>query len=228
LIYHAGTAAFGSLIVAVIKTIRAIVSYLQKKAKKHKNKIMEYLLCILGCLLWCLEKMMKFINKNAYIVTAVYGYSFCKAARKAFFVILRNILRVSAVSLVSTILLWIGKLFIPVVTTFLCYLALAYAYSSSDITGIVAPLVFTFFLSYWVACMFLEIYGMGIQTILICFVADEEMFPIADRFAEGELMSTIQKTAQMQAAMEGKVTPVSSFSHVFLNLFILFLSFLGT
>jgi hypothetical protein len=64
--------------------------------------------------------------------------------------------------------------------------------------------------------------------ILICFVADEEMFPIADRFAEGELMSTIQKTAQMQAAMEGKVTPVSSFSHVFLNLFILFLSFLGT
>jgi hypothetical protein len=170
---------------------------------------MEIILCIIQCLLWCLEKIMKFINKNAYIMTAVYGYSFCKSARKAFFVLLRNILRVSAVSIVSTLLLFIGKLFVPTATTFLCYLALAYSFPSAELTGIIAPLVFTFFLSYWIASMFLEIYGMGIETILICFIADEEMFPVEQRFAEGELMSTIQKTAQMHAAIKGKVGVVS-------------------
>lgn len=174
-------------------------------------------MCLISCLLWCLEKILKFINKNAYIITAIYGYSFCKAARKAFWLLLRNILRVSAVGIVSALLLFIGKLFIPTATTFLCYLALAYTYSSTEITGIIAPLVFVFFLSYWIASMFLEIYGMGIETILMCFIADEEMFALEDRFAEGELMSTIQKTAQMHAALKAKVAPVSNFLSFFLT-----------
>ena len=44
--------------------------------------------------------------------------------------------------------------------------------------------------------MFSELFGMGIETILFSFIADEEMYKVEDRFAEGELMSTIQKTAQ--------------------------------
>ncbi|CAN0430146.1 unnamed protein product, partial [Discosporangium mesarthrocarpum] len=40
-IYHSGTAAFGSLIIAVIKTVRAVVAYFQKKAKDSGNKIVQ-------------------------------------------------------------------------------------------------------------------------------------------------------------------------------------------
>ncbi len=203
-----GTAAFGSLIIAIIKTIRAVVAYIQKRAKKWDpsgGRILQFLLCIVQCILWCMEKIMKFINKNAYIVTGIYGYSFCKAARTAFFLILRNILRVTAVNLVSSFILLIGILFTPIVTTFLCYLALAYSVDSGDISGIIAPLVFTFFISYWVTSMFIEIFGMGIETILICYIADEEMFKIEDRFADGDLQSTVTKTAQMHAAQKGKV-----------------------
>ena len=66
--YHAGTAAFGSLIIAIIKTIRAIVAYIQKKAKKTKTckVLVQVVLCVIQCCLWCVEKCMKFINKNAY------------------------------------------------------------------------------------------------------------------------------------------------------------------
>lgn len=107
--YHLGTAAFGSLIIAIIKTIRAIIAYLQRKAKKSGNKLAQYLLCVLQCCMWCVEKCMKFLNKNTYIQTAIYGYSFCKAARKAFFLILRNILRVAAVNMVADFVLLLGK-----------------------------------------------------------------------------------------------------------------------
>ena len=41
LFYHSGTAAFGSLIIAIIKTIRAIVAYIQKKTKDTHNKILQ-------------------------------------------------------------------------------------------------------------------------------------------------------------------------------------------
>lgn len=194
-LYHVGTAAHGSLIIAIIKTIRAIVMYFQKKAKDSKNCLMQWVLCCVQCCLCCLEKCMKFINKNAYIQTAIYGYSFCKAARAAFFLILRNILRIAAVNMVGDFVLLMGKLFVTVFTTFICYLVLAYALSSHETTGIVGPLILVALLSFFIACMFTEIFGMAIETILCCYIADEEMFPPEKRYADGPLRSAIQKTA---------------------------------
>jgi choline transporter-like protein 2/4/5 len=110
--YHLGTAAFGSLIIAIIKTIRAVIAYFQNKAKKSGNKLAQYVLCVLQCCMWCLEKFMKFLNKNAYIQTAIYGQSFCPAAKRAFFLLLRNVLRVAAVTMVSTFILLLGKVII--------------------------------------------------------------------------------------------------------------------
>jgi hypothetical protein len=64
---------------------------------------------LLELLVDSLEKCMKFLNKNAYIQTAIYGYSFCKSARSAFFLIARNILRIIAVSCVGDFVLFLGK-----------------------------------------------------------------------------------------------------------------------
>lgn len=67
--YHSGTAAFGSLVIAVVKTIRAIVTYIKKKANKIKRcrHLVKVILCTISCCLWCIEKCLKFLNKNAYI-----------------------------------------------------------------------------------------------------------------------------------------------------------------
>jgi solute carrier family 44 (choline transporter-like protein), member 2/4/5 len=107
--YHLGTAAFGSLIIAVIKTIRSVLAYIQKHAKASKNKVVEYLMCVLQCCMWCLEKCAKFLNKNAYIQTSIYGFSFCKSSRRAFFLILRNIIRIAVVNAVADFVLILGK-----------------------------------------------------------------------------------------------------------------------
>lgn len=203
-LFHLGTAAYGSLIIAVIKTIRAVILYLQKKAKKSKNKVAEYVMCILGCFVWCLEKIMKFINKHAYIITAIYGYSFCRATRKGFFLLLRNILRVAAVNMVSGFVMFLWKFSLPLFVTFLCYLSVAYHTTSSQVSDIVAPLVVTWFISYWVSAMFIDILSMGIETILFCFIADEEMFPPEERFAEGELTEMIHATAKLHAESKGR------------------------
>jgi Plasma-membrane choline transporter len=54
----------------------------------------------------------QFINKNAYIQTALFSTSFCKSAREGFYLIARNIARIGAVSLVSEFLVIIMKLLI--------------------------------------------------------------------------------------------------------------------
>ena len=225
--FHLGSAAFGSLLVAMVRTIKIILSYIEKKAKKSKNKIMEYVMKVLQCCMWCLEKIIKFLNKNAYIHVAIYGDSFCKSARRAFFLILRNILRVAAgnyyflffylllllliVSMVSSFVLFLGSLFVPAVTVFGFYVYLEYQRKIHpdmyQISGIIGPMIFVSIIAYFVSSMFNEIFSMGIETILFCFIADEEMFPAEKRYAESSLSSTIRKTNE-GAAKQIRVIPV--------------------
>lgn len=81
--YHLGTIAAGSLIIAIIQLIRIILAYIDYKLHKNGDpgRIVSFLLRCLQCCLWCFEKCMKFLNKNAYIEVAIYGYSFCTGER---------------------------------------------------------------------------------------------------------------------------------------------------
>ena len=115
--YHLGTAAFGSLLIAIVQIIRAIIARAQKAAKDTDNKLAKYILCCCQCCFWCLEKFIKFINKNAYIQTAIFSTAFCKSCRKSFGLIFRNAARVGAVTYVSAAVLIVGKLFISAVVT---------------------------------------------------------------------------------------------------------------
>ena len=152
---------------------------------------------------------MKFINKNAYITTAIYGKSFCPAAATTFYLLLRNILRVAAVNMVASFVLFIGKFFTPSVTVFILYLILGYdPVISSNINDIVSVLVFVWIISYFVASMFAEIFGMSIETILCCYIADEEMFAPENRHADGALKTTMHTTAK--SASDMKIVPVDN------------------
>merc|ERR1719391_816685 len=100
-VFHLGTLAFGSLIIAIIRCI----------------------LCMCKCCLYCLEKFMRFINKNAYIMCAIKSTNFCKSAQSAFDLIMRNLVRVAVLDRVVDFLLFLGKLVIVLITGAVSYLA---------------------------------------------------------------------------------------------------------
>ena len=216
--YHSGTAAFGSLVIAIVKTIRAVVASIKKKANKIKRckQLVKVILCIIQCCLWCIEKCLKFLNKNAYVATAIHGYSFCKAARHAFFLILRNIARIAALSIVSSLVLLLGQIIITAGATFLFYVVVD-ATIADDVSSIWAPLVLTVLVAYFVAKMFNEIWGMAMTTILQCFCADEEIFKgdKANMFAGPALKATISNANKHQP----KVQVVRFFFFTYLTLF---------
>ncbi|CAN0389685.1 unnamed protein product, partial [Discosporangium mesarthrocarpum] len=116
----------------------------------------QAVLCCVQCCLWCLEKCMKFLNKNAYIQTAIFGYSFCKAAKKAFFLIARNIVRVGAVSLVSEIVIILGMVVVPLVSTFAFY-TVADSQLGSEVHGMVGITVLVAIVSFFIGKMFTEV-----------------------------------------------------------------------
>ena len=66
--YHIGSVAFGSFLVALIKFVRIVLKFVERKIKKHKSLAWcKPILMCCQCFLWCFEKVIKFINKNAYI-----------------------------------------------------------------------------------------------------------------------------------------------------------------
>ena len=99
--YHIGSALFGSLVLSIVKIARWILTYLSTKIKKHTggdSAAVKFLLCCFNCCLWCLEKFIKFLTKNAYIMIAVDGTSFCKSAQTSWNLIMSNVLRMTSVS----------------------------------------------------------------------------------------------------------------------------------
>ena len=88
--YHLGTLAFGSLIIGIIRFIQSILNRIEKTLGKYDNELTKCLLCMCKCCLWCLEKFMRFINKNAYIICAIRSTNFCSSAKQAFSLLMRN------------------------------------------------------------------------------------------------------------------------------------------
>jgi len=177
--YHLGSIALGSFIVAVVQFIRFVLEYIDRKTKKMQdsNPIMKYAMCCVKYCMWYLEKILKFINRNAYILVAIKGYSYCYSAITAVKLIIVNALRIAAVNTVGDFLIWLGKLVVAGICGFLAFLMTDTAmYTDPDsatyLTSPILPIILTTFIAYLEADVFLAVYEMAVDTILLSFCED--------------------------------------------------------
>lgn len=156
-----------------------MLEYIDHKVKGSENKVAKFVIKCCKCCFWCLEKFMKFLNRNAYIMVAVYGKNFCWSAKEAFKLLMRNIIRVAVVDKVTDFLLFMGKL---IVTAGL--VGLSWAFFSENISFVQEyvpklnyywlPIVVIGIGAYIVAAGFFNTYGMAVDTIFLCFLEDLE------------------------------------------------------
>ncbi len=79
----------------------ALLEYLDRKTKELQaaNKFAEWAMCCVKCFMWCLEQVVKFINRNAYIMVALKGKGYCQSAMAA----VKLIVSVSAAAVPGTV-----------------------------------------------------------------------------------------------------------------------------
>ncbi|KAM9784405.1 choline transporter-like protein 2 isoform X1 [Syngnathus typhle] len=177
--YHTGTLAFGSLILSIIQIIRVLLEYLDHKLKGAHNKFTRFLLCCMKCCFWCLEKCIKFLNRNAYIMVAIYGKNFCTAARDAFFLLMRNIIRVAVLDKVTDFLLFLGKLLIVGLVGVFAFFFFsgrvkAFEDTAPHLHYYWVPILTVVVGSYLIAHGFFSVYAMCVDTLFLCFCEDLE------------------------------------------------------
>lgn len=179
-----GTIAFGSLLIAIIKIIRVILEYLSSKLKPKVNesKIAKYLVCCLKCCFWCLERFIKFLNRYAFIITAVYSLNFCKAAKKAFNLITSNVLRVIVIDKITSFILFLSNVAITAMVGILAFFFFtkklpidALMRLTPDLNYYFVPLFVIIFGVFTITKLFFDVFSMGVDTLLICVLIDLDL-----------------------------------------------------
>ncbi|KAK1933985.1 Choline transporter-like protein 2 [Phytophthora citrophthora] len=181
--YHFGSLAFGAFIIAVVQFIRAALLYLDHQTQdlQKSNIVLKVVMKVVQCCLWCLEKCLRFLSKNAYILIAMKGHSFCSSAKDAFKILLSNIAQVGAVSTVTFLLLGAGKVAVALSCAIVTFVYLEKNSQDYGVGGVhelsspMAPIILSLILGWFVASTLLGVYEMAIDTILLCFCEDKEV-----------------------------------------------------
>lgn len=177
--YHLGSLMFGALILSLVQFIRFLLHQLEKRVNQTENQMVKCLFKAVQCLLWCFEKFIKFLNKNAYIMISIYGYSFCHGARRGFSLIAGNLLRVTALNFIGGFVIFLGKLFVCIITALISFIFLRR--NADEIGEYMIPVIAIAILAYAIAVAFFSVFDMAMDTLLLCFCEDAERNNGADR-----------------------------------------------
>jgi hypothetical protein len=177
---HAGSVAFGSFLVAVVQLMRAILAYLDKQTQKaqKKNCILKLIFKCVACCLWCFEKCVKYICRQAYVIVIMDSKSFCAAAFNVFGLLTTNTAQMGLVAMISTYVMVLGKIVIDLACVAVSYIWLSQDPTYTDVTkntyvsNAIFPVALCALVAHFVGSVFLTVYDMAIETILIAYLKD--------------------------------------------------------
>ena len=175
-IYHLGTLAFGSLVLALIRVVRLVFfwqSWVNKKAIP-KNPVVGCFVACINAVLAVIDRIVTFINKNAFIQTALMGTNFLVSCAAAVSLIVRNAARIGALAVIGSAVHFLGMIFITASTGFMGWALLAHFYDG-QIASPVIPTVAFLIMGYLIGSVVISVFSLSVDSILQCFISDEEL-----------------------------------------------------
>ena len=177
--YYLGTVALGSFFIAFLGFVRAVLAYVYRRLRAggSDSPWLKFLCCCVQCCLGCLQRFVELITRNAYIYTAIKGTGFCGSSAAIFGLLVANAGTVAAVTILSEVILFLGKVLIAAGSTWVAWAVLdntpAFnAGGASPLTSTWLVIVINFFFAYLTASAFMLVFDLAIDTVLICYLLD--------------------------------------------------------
>lgn len=149
-----GSVCFGSLVTAIVSFIHFIIDCVRSGSDED-----SFLMCLMDCLVGCIEDLVRYFNEYAFVHVAVYGCSYVDAAKETWQLVKQCVF--SAVfndclaSQVVAIMTLMSALLVAAVTAAVTWSALA---------------VSVMFVMTWVVCsIFYSPIASCVTTIFVCF-----------------------------------------------------------
>lgn len=201
--------------------VRIVLEYLDHKTKdlQESNCMIKIAMKLVKCCLCLLEKVIKYISKNAYIVVAMKGTSFCSSTMTAFKLIFVNILQIGICASISSFMIFLGRLVVANGCAFLFYLAIESnaKYQQGGLEELNEPMIPVFvcgMVAYFVSGSFMGVYGMCIDTLLLCYCEDkaenkEGTYFMSDRLLKAINVSTSHAKEEEEEAGKDAAPPAN-------------------
>lgn len=163
-----GSLALGSLLLASVQWINFMLT-LVKKANM-KNRVVVFIVSCVQCLLSCLQRLIKFIDRFAYIYIAMHGDGFCQSAKNCYNLISRNMFTAVVVDMLGGFVLFVGKLLGTASTVMFTVGIINHLQRPlSPVTVSIIAVV-----AYRIFSLFSSIVHVGVDTIMVCYCEDLE------------------------------------------------------
>lgn len=163
-----GSLAFGSLLIAVVEFLNFILQH--AKRTNSKNKLVVYVASCLQCVLGCIESIVRYVNKFAYIYVAMHGHSFCTAARECFDLISRNFFTTVIMDVISGFVLFMGKILFTAISVLLTIGIIDNLGRNLSIVTVTLTGVISFVVLHIIS----HVVGAGINAVFVCYLEDLE------------------------------------------------------
>ena len=177
-LYHIGSIALGSFIIAVMQMIRLIFMTLAEQAKRAsgENAAVKVVICVADCLLKCIEKICDYIQDSAYAYMAISGDSFCSSAWSGFLLQLKHAMKFSWANFLASMFIFVGKIAIVVTNLFSLYMIMKFVTKDLDeITSVAAPFVVVAIVTYVSASIFLGLFDEAVLAMMNCLAIDTDL-----------------------------------------------------
>ncbi|KAF9439260.1 putative choline transporter, neither null mutation nor overexpression affects choline transport [Entomortierella beljakovae] len=183
-----GSICFGSLVIAIIQTLRAIANM----ARGDSDGILAFIGCLIDCLLACIQGIAEFINKYAFAQVAIYGKSYIHAAKDTWTIIKdRGVEQIINDNLIGNVWAMAGLLG-GVLSGLGSYLYLITAEPAFNITGqfTYVIVIIGFIMGLQIVFTVGTVIDSGVVTTFVCLAED----PAALQRTKPELFERIRAT----------------------------------
>lgn len=173
--YNCGSVAFGSFVIALVTFIRIVFEYIiyqYEKVGNKENPVYKAVKCYIRYILWCLDKYVKMISKNAFIQISLRNVTFCTGAWDSFYLMVRHAGRFSSANIIGWIMMILGKGTITGLSMYITFLIVKE--TSPDVQQPLIPAVLVGVVGYVVGSIFLSIFSFSSTAILHCFIMNED------------------------------------------------------
>ena len=180
--YHMGSAAFGSLIIALVRLARYVMMYVDEKTSQLQkdNRAVKILMVAIHCLMWCLEKICRYITETAYILIAIEGRGFCVSAWRSFQLLYTNSLRIATTKAIAFAVVTLANIGVALMCTAGTVIILQevpyFTEGEGYVDTVLFPALLVFISAGFVAFCFMQVYSQAVDTILMSFCLDEDKF----------------------------------------------------
>ena len=145
------------------------------KAIAGDSSIAKLACCCVACCLGCIERCVRYLSRNAYVIMMVKGTGFCGSATEAFSLLTKHMVKVAVMRSVGWGFLLLGKVFIAGASAGTgALLLLTQRPWTTELFSIVPAVVAIAIGGWFIGSAFMGVYNMAIDTIFLCYTIDIE------------------------------------------------------